>query len=49
MEFFREPDRLQSQQARIRSALAREAGATERALAALSAHRVMPMEAERVR
>jgi 3-deoxy-D-manno-octulosonic-acid transferase len=49
MEFFHEPDRLQSQMARIRSALAREAGATERALAALSAHREMSGEAERVR
>ena len=38
IEFLREPGRLDSQRARIRSVLAREAGATERALAALSAH-----------
>jgi len=42
MEFFREPGRVQSQKARIRSALAREAGATERALAALSARGFVP-------
>ena len=38
IQFLREPGRLDSQRARIRSVLACEAGATERALAALSAH-----------
>jgi 3-deoxy-D-manno-octulosonic-acid transferase len=38
IKFLREPDGLDSQRARIRSVLTREAGATERALAVLAAH-----------
>lgn len=40
--FLREPARLDSHRTRIRSVLAREAGATERAVAALSAHGLVP-------
>lgn len=42
IEFLRAPGRLNSHKARIRSALAREAGATERTLAALSALGFLP-------
>jgi 3-deoxy-D-manno-octulosonic-acid transferase len=47
IDFLREPGRLHSQTAQIRSVLAREAGASERALAALSARGLLPGNAAR--